>query len=216
MASDYQIAMRFRRIDNWCTNRGFMAGWPNFHEATYTNPRRKVYGHFLLKDAVIDWRDVPASVLATLTGGVTSARARFTGAHDYAVNQGYQHGFPNFQEANHGAGVVYGIYLIVPGTCEWKDVPASELGLGFGNPTNHSMDWWFTGASDYAVRNGFAAGMPNGHVANDGSGYVCGVFLFPKGTAEWQDIRGNELGLYDEPPPPRPTGQNNPPQTSPP
>lgn len=200
MATDHYIGLRFRAINDWCVSRGvYTAGWPNFHVATYHNPTRTVYGHFLLRDAVVDWRDVPASEY-----GATDMRTRFTGAHDYALRQGYQQGFPNFHEADYGQGLVYGTFLIVPGTCEWRDVLAHELGLGFGDPSRIPMDRWFTGASDYAAQHGYGAAMPNGHYANYGQGWVCGVFLFPPGSAEWADIRGRELGLWEASPPPPP------------
>ncbi|MFC4801776.1 PASTA domain-containing protein [Neobacillus sp. GCM10023253] len=143
-----------------------------------------------MKQDVVDWRDVPASEY-----NAKDIRTRFTGAHDYARRNGYQHGYPNFHEANYGKGVVYGTFLIKPGTCEWRDVPAKELGLGTGDPSKIPMENWFRGASDYASKHNYAAAMPNGHYANYGLGYVCGVFLFPKGKAEWRDIRGRELGL---------------------
>lgn len=204
----YYIGNRFRAINDWCARSGgtYVAGWPNFHQANYSDPQRTVYGHFLLKSDVVEWRDVRASEYRA-----TDTRTRFTGAHDYAVRNGYQHGFPNFHEANYGNGVVYGTFLIKPGTCEWRDVPASELGLGTGDPSKISMDRWFRGASDYAARHGYAAAMPNGHYARYGQ-YVCGVFLFPHGKVEWRDIRGRELGLPDyTPPPPDPPP---PPQTT--
>lgn len=96
---------------------------------------------------------------------------------------------------------MYGTFLIKSGTCEWRDVPAKELGLGTGDPSKIPMNQWFTGASDYAAKHGYAATMPNGHYAKYGQGYVCGVFLFPNGKAEWKDIRGRELGLYEYTPP---------------
>ena len=200
------IGYRFRAINDWCNkSRGiYSAGWPNFHQAEYLNPNRTVYGHFLLKQNVVDWRDVPASEYEA-----TDMRSRFTGAHDYARKHGYQHGFPNFHQANYGNGVVYGTFLIKNGTCEWRDVPAKELGLGTGDPSKMPMNRWFTGASDYAAKHGYVAAMPNGHYANYGNGWVCGVFLFPHGKAEWKDIRGRELGLADyipPPPPPKPEG----------
>jgi hypothetical protein len=154
---------RFRSINDWCSRSGgtFAAGWPNFHEAKYPNPDRTVYGHFLLKQDVVHWRDVPASEYRA-----RDIRTRFTGAHDYAIRNGYQHGFPNFHEANYGKGVVYGTFLILKGPCEWRDVPAKELGLGTGDPSKIPMERWFRGASDYSARNGYAAAMPNGHYAN--------------------------------------------------
>ena len=99
MATDLNIGMRFRAINDWCVSHGYTAGWPNFHVATYQNPTRTVYGHFLLRDVVVDWRDVSAAEYAA-----TDLRTRFTGAHDYAVRNGYQHGFPNFHQADYGNG----------------------------------------------------------------------------------------------------------------
>jgi len=121
---------------------------------------------------------------------------------------GYVHGFPNLHEQNYGHGVVYGTFLIAHGSCEWRDVPAVDLGLGTAEPSSVPMDRWFMGAHDYAWPRGYVTGMPNGHYANYGHGYVCGVFLFPQGKAEWRDIPGRELGLPDvgaPPPPPPPT-----------
>ncbi|MFD3003643.1 PASTA domain-containing protein [Pontibacter toksunensis] len=195
MASDFEIGRRFRAVNDWCVRSSgvYAAGWPNFHSETYHNPLRTVYGHFLLKPSIVHWRDVPATEY-----GATDMRTRFTGAYDYAVRHGYQHGFPNFHEANYGQGVVYGTFLILPGACEWRDVPAAELGLGTGDPTRFPMNRWFTGASDYAARRGYAAAMPNGHYANYGGEYVCGVVVFPPGKAAWADIRGRELGLWED------------------
>ncbi len=199
MATDQYIGLRFRAISDWCVSRAvYTAGWPNFHAATYHNPTRTVYGHYLLREAVVDWRDVPAREY-----GANDMRSRFTGAHDYAQRQGYQHGFPNLHQADYGQGVVYGTFLIVPGTCEWRDVPAHELGLSYGDPSRIPMDRWFTGAANYAGRHGYVAAMPTGYCANYGQGWVCGVFLFPPGKAEWVDIRGRELGLHEASPPPR-------------
>lgn len=212
MATDHYIGLRFRAANGYAARHGFHAAFPNFHQARYPNPDRIVYGHFLLRDAVVDWRDVPA-----VEYRATNARSRFTGAHDYALRVGYQHGFPNWHEANYGKGAVYGTFLIPRGTLQWRDVPTAELGLGNADPARYSMDRWFTGASDYAARHGFVAGMPNGHSAKNGGTWVCGVFLFPSGTAEWRDIRGRDLGIADvqppqPPPPPKPPKPPQPPQ----
>ncbi len=194
MASDADIADRFRTIDNWCTHNSYPCGWPNFHQATYTNPTRTAYGHFLFKPSVVHWQDVPAAEYAA-----NSLRTRFTGAHDYALRQGYQHGFPNFQEQDYGQGVVFGTYLVPPNTAHFADVPVNELGMGAGDPSGHPMDDWFRGASDFAARNGYVGGMPNGHYAKYDQRWVCGVFLFSANSVDKIEIRGQELGLWEQP-----------------
>ena len=207
MASDAYIAGRIQGFDQWCVNRGLPGGWPSFHHATYDNPLRTVYGHFIFKPNVLTWHSVPASSF-----GATDLRTRFTTAHDYAVGLGFQHGFPNFQEAVDRQGVEYGTYL-VPNVATWQDVQATHLGLGSGDPTRHSMDAWFRGAADYAYANGFLGGMPNGHYANYGQGFVCGIFLFSSSILDWLDIRGQELGLPDPGTPSdggAPTGRSGP------
>jgi hypothetical protein len=94
----YSIGLRYRAISDWCYRSGvYYAGWPTFHQADYFNPRRIVYGHLLLRDAVVDWRDVAASEY-----NLSDLRSNFTGAHDYALRQGYQHGFRNWHEAASG------------------------------------------------------------------------------------------------------------------
>ena len=92
--------------------------------------------------------------------------------------------------------------------------------LGLWNPPVQLMNNWFLGAGRYAASQGFAAGMPTGHVANYGQGPVCGVLLFPAGTAEWRDIPATELGMdsglppgstTDIPKPPPPPPKDPPP-----
>jgi len=206
MAADDYVAMRFRRIAEWTAARPqYSCGWPNFERADYHDGRGLVYGHYLLSDAVADWRDVPAQDL----GNPQTLRERFARTNSYAVQQGYQHGFPNFEQANYGAGLVYGTHLIAPGLCEFRDVLAIELGL-LPNPADSSMDLWFFEASRYANLKGYPAAMPTGHAANYGQGYVCGILLFPPGSVQWMDIPGTELGIESGLPPARPP-QHRPP-----
>lgn len=213
MATDAYIGMRFRAVHDWAKGRGvYHAGWPNFHAATYSNPHRTVYGHHLLKDEYVDWRDAPASQV-----GANKVRERFARTHDYAKQLGYQHGFPNFHQAVKGGGTVHGTHLVPPGTCVFHDVRVADLGMGTGDPTKHPMDRWFTAVADYAARQGYAAAMPTGHYAKYSQGWVIGVMLFPVGRVDWHDIRGRELGLYEAPAPkplPPPPPPPPPPPTS--
>lgn len=198
MATDAEIGQRFRLATDYARRNGFAAGFPNFHRAKQSD--RIVYGHFLLRDAVVRWRDVPASEFPRQDAG-----SRLSRSHDYAQQHGYQHGFPTFHSADYGRGAVFGTNLIVHGTCTFRDVPTAELGLGNSNPNAITRDRWFTHIHDYSWRSGFRAGMPSGHYDRKGSTWVIGVFLFPYEKVEWRDIRGKDIGLediYPAPPPP--------------
>ena len=90
----------------------------------------------------------------------TTVRTRLTNAHDWAKTQpGIVHGFPNFHEANYGAGVVYGTFLLTAAAVTWQDVPvATILGANI-DPTTRPMEQWFTGANDWAMSNGKPAAI---------------------------------------------------------
>ncbi len=96
---------RFRAVHDWATRNGYVAGFPNFHQADYG--QGVVYGTILFKEGV-EWRDIPASEL----GNPANNEARFRAVHDWATRNGYVAGFPNFHQADYGQGVVYGTILI--------------------------------------------------------------------------------------------------------
>lgn len=90
---DFYVELRFGRVDQWCNGHPqYFCGWPNFEQADYHDGRGLVYGHYLLHDAVVDKRIVPAQEYGNLDD--QPMRAWFTRANAYAVSQGYQHGFP--------------------------------------------------------------------------------------------------------------------------
>lgn len=208
-----EIKVRFQRIFEW-VRPPYVCGWPNFEQADY--PEGIFYGHYQLTGAVTEWRDLTYDDLDRPVEN--PMRAWFTHAHDYARRNGFQHGFPNFEQANYndGRGNVFGVHLIQAGTAQFQDIPARDLGLGTGatNPELHTMDEWFWAAARWATSHGFVAGIPTGHCADyhDGNGWVCGVFLFPQGTAMWVDVEGSQIGMpshppaMQTPPPPLPTG----------
>ena len=179
---------RFRAVADWCSKNNFAAGYPTCHEVTNVSP--PLYGTVLINSGV-SWQDVPRATL----GNPTTPRARLTSAHDWAKTQGAAHGFPNFHEANHGAGVVYGTYLLTPAAVTWQDVPVQQI-LGVNSdPTARPMEDWFKGAHDFAVMNGQTAAIPNGHYANSGGTWVVGIFTFNPGIAQWRNLTGDELGF---------------------
>jgi hypothetical protein len=86
---------------------------------------------------------------------------RFREAHDHAGNHGYAMAFPNFHEADYGDGVVRGTHLLLGTTVEWRDVPAAE----YAGASVEDVPAMFRAATDYAVRQGYPAAMPNFHSA---------------------------------------------------
>jgi hypothetical protein len=167
---------RFRATNDFSGSAGFRAGFPNFHQADHG--QGIVHGTVLLQKSAVIARDIPADSL----GNPTDFGSRFRAVNDYAVRNGFVAGFPNFHQADHGSGVVYGVILLKQGTAEWRDVSASAL----GNPRDIGQR--FRAANDYAVRNGFRAAFPNFHQADRGSGIVYGTFFLKSDVATTKDV----------------------------
>lgn len=178
---------RFTRVADWCSRNGVVAGFPNGHENTTVSPN--LYGTILLTGPV-DFRDVPASTL----GNPADDRTRLTSAFDYALSQGYAHGYPTFHSAGAGSALVYGTWLLPASMVAWQDVPVAEILGGNIDPTTRPLRDWFTGAHDWATRNGHVAAMPNGHYAQQNGTWVVGVQRFTPGSAQWRDLTATELG----------------------
>jgi hypothetical protein len=117
---------------------------------------------------------------------------RFREAHDHAGNHGYAMAFPNFHEADYGDGVVRGTHLLLGTTVEWRDVPAAE----YAGASVEDVPAMFRAATDYAVRQGYPAAMPNFHSADWGQGLVYGTFLFRPGSVPWRDVPADLLRAY--------------------
>lgn len=182
---------RFREAHDWAGWHGYATAWPNFHQADYGDGL--VYGTFLLPGSTVDWQDVPRSVYGV--NNIEDVPAMFRGANDYAASQGYAAGLPNFHQADYGQGVVYGTFLIKPGTTDFLDVPAAQLGV-FDRRDAPAM---LVAASDYAASHGYAAGFPTFHQADYGNGLVFGLILFHPGVATWRDVPADLLRKYSDP-----------------
>jgi hypothetical protein len=140
-----------------------------------------------------EWRDVPASELGNPPPGDIGARFRAT--YEYADDNGFVGGFPNFHQEDRGGGVVYGTILLNQVVADWDgEVPASEL----GNPPPGDIGARFRATHDYATDHGFVGGFPNFHQDDFGEGMVYGTILLYQGAAEWRDVPASELG---NPPP---------------
>lgn len=181
---------RFREAHDYALVHGFATGFPNFHEADYGDG--VVQGTHLLRDDVVEFRDVPRTEYG-LTD-LTDVPAVMRAATDFAAREGYGAAIPDFHQGDHGAGVVWGTFLVKAGKADWRDVPRDELGVYHIEDVPGMM----RAANDYAVANGFAAGIPTFHQADHGAGVVCGVVLFHPSTATWRDIPADLLRGYSD------------------
>lgn len=109
---------------------------------------------------------------------------------DYAAQNGFAAGFPNFHEARQGINIVGGTILIKHGMIAWQDVPLSRL----GSPPMNDFMARMRATQYYALGNGYVAGFPNYHSADYGAGPVCGTFLLSNKAAEWREVPVSELG----------------------
>jgi uncharacterized repeat protein (TIGR01451 family) len=138
------IAARFKAIDKYARDNGFVGGFPNFYQADYGSGT--VYGTILLHQGAAECRDVPASELGDEYAD--HIETRFTATDAYARANGFVGGFPNFYSEGSESGAKYGTILLRQGAAEWRDVPASEL----GDQPLVSIAARFTATHDYAVQ----------------------------------------------------------------
>lgn len=109
---------------------------------------------------------------------------------DYASQNGFAAGFPNFHEARQGINIVGGTILIKHGMIVWQDVATTFL----GNPPMNDFAARMRATQDYATKLGFIGGFPNYHSIPNGTGFLCGTFLLTNAAAEWRDVPLSELG----------------------
>jgi hypothetical protein len=192
---DYEtVRRRFTAANDYAASRGFTGAYPNGHQADYQHGLQ--VGTILLRSDAVEWRDLPAADIGDPP--VDDVWARFSRTNDWAVANGFAGGFPNFHEADYGAGTVYGTLLIRLDRAEWRDVPAADI----GDPQIDDVAGRFAAINDYAVNNGFISGYPNGHTAIYDGNRVYGAFLLRGDIAEWRDLGGpiyGEAGRHVEP-----------------
>ena len=96
------VGARFRATNDYAVRNGFLAGFPNFHQADYG--RGVVYGTILLRHGTAEWRDVFADVLGifgrfTFDAGITvEQRRRLLERHSFARSRAVACGNLNSQE----------------------------------------------------------------------------------------------------------------------
>jgi hypothetical protein len=160
--ADNDVGARFRAVHDYAVKNEFIGGFPNF----YFNNETLNYGTILLRQGTAEWRDVPVSELGYPADA--DVGARFRAVQEYAQNNGFVGGFPNFY---FNEILNYGTILLRPGGAEWRDVPVSELGY----PADADTGTRFRAVHDYAINHGFVGGFPN--FFSDDSKQVYGVIL---------------------------------------
>jgi hypothetical protein len=114
--------------------------------------------------------------------GISWAPLRVRRIDDYARLNGFAGGFPNFNEADSGQGLVYGSVLLRLGTSERREVLAADL----GNPNGFMPR--FQAVQDFATANGFVGGFPTFQQADHREGVVYGCVLVKAAAGEWRDV----------------------------
>lgn len=172
---------RFRSINDWGSSRGYISCYPNFHQARSSSG--VVFGAVCLRGSGIRSQDLYAVDL----GYPESSDARFRAVSDWASQNGWVAGYPNFHQIDRGRGLLYGSVLFQSEAVEVKDIPTEELGF----PS--SSEQRFRAISNWATRRGYVGGFPNFHQANHGQGDVFGVVLIKKGYGQSVSIPISQL-----------------------
>jgi hypothetical protein len=183
---DEWFAQHFRNVSDWAVNNGHCCGFPTCIEVGGDWKVMTIAPEY---ESFVDIPDGGVSRSALRLGSLEDPRLRLTAAYDYARRTkdfggiNYIHGYPNFHQADYGAGIVFGTFLLM-GLVHHRDVFVRNLPMS-GEPTTNPMHEWFKVVNEYAERQpGYAAGMPNGHYIRDPRSHewVIGTVLFPDNT----------------------------------
>src|SRR5262245_6822590 len=122
-----------------------------------------------------------------------SNASRFTTVNSYAAMRGFGAGFPNFQEADYGYGVVYGTYFLNAAEYDFQDVPVASYGAGGADRMN--VPAMMRAANDFVVpMPAYGAALPTFHIGADANGPVYGTILIKKSAVEFRDVKKSDLG----------------------
>ena len=172
---------RFRKMNDWGSNRGYISCYPNFHQGHSSSG--DVLGAVCLKGSGI----TSQSLYAVDLGSPQSPDARFRAVADWASKNGSATGYPNFHQLDRGKGLFYGAILLQSEAVDRQDIPAQELGF----PS--SSEERFRAINNWAARRGYVGGFPNFNQADYGQGVVFGVVLIKQGYGQGVSIPLSEL-----------------------
>ena len=182
---------RLRQANRYALQNGYAAGIHNFEDLflrDVTPPDGGfpiAYGVNLFKHGpYIEWKDVFKRDLPGAPA-ISDVQATWCAIHEYAQESGYFTGFPTFEEADYGRGVVYGAMLLKAGSyIEWKDVFKRDLP---GAPAISDVQATWRAIHEYAQESGYFTGFPTFEEADYGRGVVYGAMLL-KDFIEFQYV----------------------------
>lgn len=128
------------------------------------------------------------AVIASDINDAEEFRQRFRAASDYAASHGFGGCFPNFEQADHGRGLVFGHVILRKDEVDYEDV----LGNKLASPSDITA--FFRSVNDYGRSNGYASAFPNFHQADYGHGVVYGVILLKTSAARRESVSVSDLG----------------------
>lgn len=114
-----------RAVNRWAVAHGFPGAIPTYEQADHGDG--VVLGVLLLRQGVSTTVDVPIATIGA--SDVWDIPNLMRGASNYASANGYAAGFPTFEQADHGAGVVVGVHLLTAGTLDGRDVYEDVLAM---------------------------------------------------------------------------------------
>jgi hypothetical protein len=183
LSADHTAIEQFRDRNRMSSELNCLAAFPNYFFTAHDT----VGGTILIRHGAAQWRDVPLSELDN--SPLDDFGQRFRATHVYATDNGFVGGFPTFEHADYGHGIVCGTILFPAQNAEWRDVPLSEL----GNAPLDDIGQRFRATQKYATDHGFVGGFPNFFHADHGRGIVCGTLLLSSDTAEWRDVKIGQI-----------------------
>jgi hypothetical protein len=107
---------QFRDRNHKSSELNCLAAFPNF----FFTAQDRVGGTILIKHGAAQWRDVPIADLGNPS--LEDFGQRFRATQVSATKNGFVGGFPTFEHADNGRGVVCGTILLSSKGAEWRDV----------------------------------------------------------------------------------------------
>jgi HSP20 family protein len=130
----------------WALSHGHKTALPTFEEADYNDGRGTVYGMVIFQSdspAVfhdIDQSELEGADLVLPYGKCDHPASTWRAVNLWAYRHGYFAGFPTFEAAEYGQGVVYGAHLVqAESRLAFDNVGGGEICQALGVPTDFGV-----------------------------------------------------------------------------
>src|SRR5687767_14887219 len=117
-------------------------------------------------------------------------RDRLRKSQTFAKAQGFVAGFLTFYEGDQEVKIANGVILFNSNCCKVENIPANEL----GEPDESDISGRFQAITEYALRNGFAAGFPTFRETIRRGNLTYGAVLIDSSVAESREIPVSQVG----------------------